>query len=64
MTSMDFERTYTCGNSKYYVVECHGYFVVKRQDWFHRTFIGYAHDLAEAVTLIELDARSSWIKAA
>jgi hypothetical protein len=61
---MDFERTYTCGNGKYYVVECHGCFVVKRQDWFKKTFVGYARSLAEAIALIELDARSSQTKAA
>ena len=60
----DFERAFICGNNKYYVVACHGYFVVQRQDWFHRSFIDYARDLAEAITLIELDARSSQIKAA
>jgi hypothetical protein len=61
---MDFERTYTCGNSKYYAIECHGYFIVKRQDWFHKTFIGYARDLAQAIALIESDAGSSKIEAA
>jgi hypothetical protein len=57
-------RAFSCGNSKYYVVERGGFYVVQRQDWLSRTFIAYAHDPAEAMTLIQRDARSSRIRAA
>lgn len=61
---MEFERAFSCGNSKYYVTEHDGCFIVHRQDWLARTFIGYAHDLAEATALIIRDAKSSRIRAA
>jgi hypothetical protein len=58
------ERAFSCGNNKYYVVECHGYFIVQRQDWLGRTFITYASTLAEAVVRIEADAHCWRIRAA
>ena len=61
---MEFEQTFNCSNRKYYVTEHDGCFDVRRQDWFTRTFIGYAHDLAEAMTLIRRDAKSYQIRAA
>ena len=61
---MAAERALSCGNSKYHMVEAYGYFVVQRQDWFGRTFIGYARDMGEAMALIRSDARSSNIRAA
>jgi hypothetical protein len=59
---MESERAFSCGNSKYYVIECSGCFIVRRQDWLTRTFIGYAHDIAEALTLIRQNAGSSTIR--
>jgi hypothetical protein len=56
------ERAFSCGNSKYYVVERGGCFIVRRQDWLTRTFIGYAHDIAEALTLIRQNAGSVTIR--
>ena len=61
---MESEQAFTCGNSKYYVTRRDGFFIVRRQDWMARTFIGYGHDLAEAMMLIRYDARSSRIRAA
>ena len=58
------ERAFSCGNSKYYVVESHGYFIVQRQDWLGRTFLTYAHSLAEAIARIEADAHCWRIGAA
>jgi hypothetical protein len=58
------ERAFNCGNNKYYVVECYGYFIVQRQDWLGRTFISYAHSLAEAIGCIEADARCWQIRVA
>lgn len=45
-------------------MECHGYFIVQRQDWLGRTFITYARSLARAVARIEADARCWQIRAA
>jgi hypothetical protein len=61
---MASERAFSCGNSKYYVVECHGTFIVQRQGWLDRTFIAYADSLAEAIARIEADAHSWQIRAA
>ncbi|MGC1778626.1 MAG: hypothetical protein WBB34_11810 [Xanthobacteraceae bacterium] len=61
---MASERTFTCGNGKYYVVEQHGHLMVLRQNWLGRTFIGYAGDLGEAIRRIEADARCRQIRAA
>ena len=61
---MESEQAFTCGNSKYYVTRRDGFFIVRRQDWMARIFIGYGHDLAEAMMLIRYDARSSRIRAA
>ena len=61
---MESEQTFTCGNSKYYVTKRGGFFIVRRQDWIARVFIGYGHDLAEALTLIRHDAHSGAIRAA
>ena len=58
------ERSFSCGNSKYYVAESHGYFIVQRQDWLGRTFIAYARSLAEAIARIEADAHCWQIRAA
>jgi hypothetical protein len=61
---MASERAFICGNSKYYVVECYGTFIVQRQDWLGRAFITYARNLAEAIARIEADAHSWQIRAA
>ncbi len=61
---MASERAFSCGNSTYYVVEGYGRHTVRRQDWVGRTFISYARDLAEAIALIEADAKSYRIRAA
>jgi hypothetical protein len=61
---MEDQQTFRCGNSKYYVIGQNGCFIVRRQDWIERTFIGYASDIAEAMTLISKDSRSSLIRAA
>jgi len=61
---MEFEQTFSCGNNKYYVTKHDGCFGVRWQDWFTRTFIGYARDLAEVMTLIQRDAKSYRIRAA
>jgi len=58
------ERAFTCGNSKYYVAERYGYYVVQRQDWLGRSFVAYARDLAQAIAAIETDARCWQIRAA
>jgi len=58
------ERTFICGNGKYYVVEQHGHLIVQRQGWFGRRFVGYAADLAQAIARIETDARCWQIRAA
>lgn len=61
---MASERAFTCGNSKYYVVEYYSTFIVQRQDWFGRAFVTYARDLAEAIARIEADAHCWQIRAA
>lgn len=61
---MTTERAFSCGNSKYYVAAYFGYFMVERQDWFWRTHIGFARDLAGAMTLIHRDAKAGRIRAA
>lgn len=61
---MAAERAFSCGKSKYYVTEHSGYFAVHRQDWLGRTFIGYARNLAEAITRIETDAHCWQVRAA
>jgi hypothetical protein len=58
------KQIFRCGNSKYYVSEQNGYFVVRRQDWIERTFIGYAQGIAEAMSIIKRDAGSNQIRAA
>lgn len=61
---MATERAFTCGTGKYYVTECNGTFVVQKQGWFGRTFVGYGHDLAEAILRIETDAHCWTVRAA
>ena len=61
---MASERAFTCGNSKYYVVEQHGHLMVERQDWLGRTFIAFARDLKDAIGRIEADAQCWQIRAA
>ena len=61
---MASERAFICGNSKYYVVEHHGTLIVQRQNWLGRSFITYAHNLAEAIARIEADAHCWQIRAA
>ena len=61
---MASERTFTCGNGKYYVVEQHGHLMVLWQNWLGRTFIGHAGGLGEAIRRIEADARCWQIRAA
>ena len=61
---MASEWTYTCGNHMYFVVERYGHFIVQRQDWLGRTFVGYARNLVDATALIRSDARSSRLTAA
>ena len=61
---MTTESAFSCGNSKYYVIKSYGRFIVQRQDWLERTFIGFARDLAEATELIRSDARTFKIRAA
>jgi hypothetical protein len=61
---MQIERAFRSGNKKYYVVISEGFYVVRRQDWLSKTFIGYANNLAEAMELIKQDAKSSAIRAA
>lgn len=58
------KQTFRCGNNKYYAIEQNGCFIVRRQDWIEQTFIGYARDIAEAMTLVRRDARSVEIRAA
>jgi hypothetical protein len=58
------ERAYACGNRKYYVHEAYGRFIVRRQDWLARTFVGYARDVPEALALIKRDAQSTRLRAA
>ncbi len=61
---MASERAFICGNSKYYVVEYRGTFIVQRQNWLGRSFITYSRSLAEAIARIEADARCWQIRAA
>ena len=61
---MEYNQTFRCGNSKYYVTERNGCFVVRRQDWIETTFVGYAGDIAQAMALIRRDARSGRIRVA
>ena len=61
---MAVERAFSCGNSKYYVVDFHGLCIVQREDWLGRTFLTYARNIAEAIAFIEADARSWQIRAA
>jgi hypothetical protein len=61
---MECERTFRCGNSKYYVIEQGSVFIVQRQDWIERTFIGYTRNIAEAMALIRRDSRSGEIRVA
>lgn len=58
------ERAFSCGNNKYYVVDCYGLLIVHRQDWLDRTFIGYARNYAEAMALMQSDAKSGRVRAA
>jgi hypothetical protein len=58
------QRTYRCGNSMYYVVESHGYLVVRSQDFFRKTFIGYATNLPSAISMIRRDAKSNRLRTA
>jgi len=61
---MQSKKILRCGNNKYYVIGQDSHFIVRRQDWIEETFIGYAHDMAEAIALIRNDARSVQIRAA
>jgi hypothetical protein len=58
------QQIFNCGDSKYYVSEQNSFLVVQRQDWIERTFVGYARDIAEAISLIRRDAGSGQIRAA
>ena len=58
------ERAFTCGTGKYYVTECCGTFIVQKQGWFGRSFVGYARDVAEAIARIESDAHCWTVRAA
>jgi len=58
------ERAFTCGTGKYYVTECCGTFIVQKQGWFGRSFVGYARDVAEAIARIESDAQCWTVRAA
>jgi hypothetical protein len=58
------ERAFSCGNSTYYVAESYGRFKVQRQGWLGRIFLGYVVDLAEAIALIEADAKCWQIRPA
>jgi hypothetical protein len=61
---MESRQIFRCGNYKYYVIGQRACFVVRRQGWMGETFIGYARDIADAMTLIRHDARSVEIRAA
>lgn len=61
---MASEHAFKCGNSKYYVINYFGYLMVQRQDWFARSFIGFARDIPAAMTLIHRHAKSGRILAA
>lgn len=61
---MEYKHTFSCGDRRYYVTGQNGCFVVRRQDWIERTFIGYARDIAEAMALIRHDAKSGKVIAA
>lgn len=54
---MASERAFSCGNNTYYVVESYDRFKVQRQGWLGRIFLGYVVNLAEAIALIEADAK-------
>jgi len=54
----EYQQTFSCGNRKYYVTEHNGCFVVQRQDWIERTFIGFARDITGAIALVRHDAKS------
>lgn len=56
------EFAFSCGNSKYHVIERDGCFIVRRQDWLAGTFIGYARDIAGALALIRRNAGSGTIR--
>ena len=58
------ECAFSYGNNKYYVTMQYRWFLVKRQGWLGRIFVGYARNMAEAMTLIREDARSGRIVAA
>ncbi len=60
---MEHTHTFDCGNSRYEAIGQHGYLVVRRQDWVEKVFIGYAHDIAEVMSLIQRDAKSRTIRA-
>ncbi len=59
---MEYTRTFDCGNNRYEVIGQHGHLVVRRQDWVEKVFIGYAHNIADVMTLIQRDAKSSTIR--
>ncbi len=61
---MPSEHAFSCDNNRYYIVAYFGYFIVQRQDWFERTFVGFVRDIAAAMTLIHKDAKSGRILAA
>ena len=61
---MKYEQPFNCGDSKYYVVERKGFFIVQRQDQIEKTYIGYARDISQAMDLIRGDAKSSRVRAA
>ena len=61
---MQGDRVLRCGNKKYYVAVSDGFYIVRRQDWLSKTFIGYASDLGSAMDLIKRDAKSTLIRVA
>lgn len=60
---MASEHAVSCGNNRYYIITYFGCFIVQRQDWFERTFVGFARDIAAAMALIHKDAKSGRILA-
>lgn len=61
---MAAERAFTCGTGKYFVTECRGTFIVQKQNLFGKSFVAYAHDLAEAIARIETDAHCWTVRTA
>jgi hypothetical protein len=63
-SAAEHQQIFNCRDSKYYVSKQNSFLVVQRQDWIERIFIGYARDIAEAMSLIRRDAGSGQIRAA